>query len=144
MNSAQSRRRGVARLMAVCAVLFGLFLMHGAPATAASGCHESVSAPAPVHDDHGGHFGAAMAPSVVAGSAHIDPQVMAGEHGALCVATPPRGGIPLPVVWLLAVVVLAAASVWALLRRRLAAGGTGRRGPPDGRDLLLKVCVARN
>ncbi|MER6924743.1 hypothetical protein ABT314_38445, partial [Streptomyces spiralis] len=45
MDSVRGRavRRGIARLLAVCAVLFGLFLMHGAPATAAEGCHGAMS-----------------------------------------------------------------------------------------------------
>ncbi|MGV9625726.1 hypothetical protein ACWDTB_03960, partial [Streptomyces sp. NPDC003487] len=43
MGSGHASRRGIARLLAVCAVLFGLFLMHGAPATAAEGCHGAMS-----------------------------------------------------------------------------------------------------
>ncbi|MEU1312762.1 hypothetical protein ABZ419_28260 [Streptomyces cinnamoneus] len=146
MNSTQSRRRGVARLMAVCALLFGLFLMHGAPATAAGGCHESVSAPVSLHDehaDHGGQVAAAMTAAAVAGSAHVAPQMVIGEHGSSCVATPERDRILLPTVWLL-VAVLAGLSAWAMARRRVAAGSVGRRGPPGGgRALLLRVCVAR-
>ncbi|MFI6564302.1 hypothetical protein [Streptomyces sp. NPDC050534] len=42
MDSARTDRRGTSRLLAVCAVLFGLFLMHGTPATAAEGCHGAM------------------------------------------------------------------------------------------------------
>jgi len=42
-------RRGLARLLTACAVLVGLFLMHGAPATAAEGCHGAMPAPASAH-----------------------------------------------------------------------------------------------
>ncbi|WP_405945099.1 hypothetical protein [Streptomyces sp. NBC_00932] len=42
MSSGAARGRATARLAAVCAVLFGLFLMHGAPASAAGGCHGSL------------------------------------------------------------------------------------------------------
>lgn len=42
MSSGHVGRRGIARLLTVCAVLFGLFLMHGSPASAAEGCHGSI------------------------------------------------------------------------------------------------------
>ncbi|MGY6021897.1 hypothetical protein [Streptomyces spinosirectus] len=46
MDSVRTDRRGTSRLLAVCAVLFGLFLMHGTPATAAEGCHGAMTAAA--------------------------------------------------------------------------------------------------
>ncbi|MEU2686591.1 hypothetical protein ABZ654_22460 [Streptomyces hygroscopicus] len=53
MSGGAAGRRGIARLVAVCAVLLGLFLMHGAPATAAEGCHGGMpSTTAPMPDGH--------------------------------------------------------------------------------------------
>ncbi|MFH8475892.1 hypothetical protein [Streptomyces sp. NPDC018000] len=150
MDHVHARGRALARLMAVGALLFGLFLMHGAPATAASGCHGAVSAPAPAHDEQAGHRGhseramGSMAPMAIPGSAHPSTQAVTGGHGAQCVATPARDRLPLLTVWLLAVTVFAVLSGWALIGRRVAAGEAGLRGPPGGgRDLLLRVCVAR-
>ncbi|MCC3779888.1 hypothetical protein [Streptomyces sp. UNOB3_S3] len=156
MSTGQSRGRALAQLMAVCAVLLGLFLMHGSPASAATGCHgamqEHVATPAsPVvptgHAAHRAHETAAgMTPAATAHSpVHVDAQGMTGEHGTLCVATAPRDRLPLPTIWLLAAVVLAGPAGWALVRRCLVAGSVGRRGPPGhGRALLLRKCVARN
>ncbi|MDT0453405.1 DUF6153 family protein [Streptomyces hesseae] len=150
MSTGQSRRRALARLPAVCAVLLGLFLMHGAPASAATGCHaameeQHVTAPAE-HAAHGEHRTVAgMAPAASRSSTHMDSQAVTGEHGTLCVATAARDRFPLPTIWLLAAAAFAGLAAWGLVRRRMAAGGAGRRGPPDGgRALLLRKCVARN
>ncbi|MEV4741933.1 hypothetical protein [Streptomyces sp. NPDC049555] len=155
MNSAQSRRRGFARLTAVCVVLFGLFLMHGAPASAATGCHTAmeerhVTAPAG-HAGHGEHGMTAAIPPAASRSsaphmaAHMDVQAISGEHGTQCVATAARDRLPLPTIWLLAAVVSGGLAGWALVQRHPAAGSVGRRGPPGrGREVLLSKCVARN
>ncbi|MEV5239730.1 hypothetical protein AB0K89_11565 [Streptomyces cinnamoneus] len=148
MGAARSHGRALARLLAVCAVLLGVFLMHGTPATAATGCHEAMTALAPMpgeHAAHGEHSAAVeAATAALPASAHAVSPAMTGEHGAQCVATPVRDRILLPTIWLLAAVVIGSVSVWMLLRR-VAAGQAGRRGPPgSGRDLLLRVCVSRN
>ncbi|MFJ9612449.1 hypothetical protein [Streptomyces noursei] len=151
MDGVRSRGRALARLMAVCTVLFGLFLMHGAPATAANGCHDAVpmSAPAPMSGEHGAvHDGgasrAAMAPMAGTSSTHAGSQTASGEHGAQCVATPVRDRLSLPNPWLLAVAAVVSLCGWALAGRRVAAGESGRRGPPGGgRAVLLRVGVAR-
>jgi hypothetical protein len=138
------RRPATARLFAVCAVLFGLFLMHGAPSAAAGGCHGSMPAALPMAP------AAAMAQTAHAAGAHTAP-VASGSHaprmsvtgmdGRLCVSTPARGSVPLPAAGLMALAVLTG---WALTGRRAAMGGFARRGPPGGgRNLLLRVCVAR-
>ncbi|MGD3109582.1 hypothetical protein [Streptomyces sp. YGL11-2] len=152
MNSARSPRWASARLSAVCAVLFGLFLMHGSP-TAAAGCHAPVTAPAPMHHAQtarAGHSPAAeMAPAMPSASsslpvAHPGLTSMLGDPGSFCVATPARDRSVLPTVWLLAVGVLTVLFGWALMWRRPTAGTAGRRGPPTGgRALLLRVCTAR-
>lgn len=139
-GSGQARRRGIARLLALCAVLLGLFLMHGAPATAAEGCHGAMSAPAGMHEDP------AASQSVTAPMAHPGGRQASGSaamSGSTCVSTPARDEAPLTAPGLLAVVAVLAALF--LAGRPLAPGRTGRRGlpPPGGRSLLLQVCIAR-
>ncbi|MFE7795113.1 hypothetical protein [Streptomyces sp. NPDC057460] len=149
-GTGQERRRGIARLLALCAVLLGLFLMHGAPATAAEGCHGAMSAaPMPAGHDTAVMASAARAfvtpaPSPVVTQART--QQVSGApamDGAMCVSTPARDRIPLPTGGLLAVVAVLAATF--LAGRPPALGRTGRRGPPPpgGRSLLLTVCIAR-
>ncbi|MGV4930047.1 hypothetical protein K2224_07725 [Streptomyces sp. BHT-5-2] len=153
MDGVRSRGRALARLMAVCTVLFGLFLMHGAPATAANGCHGAVPMSMPVSMSvSGGHAAAhgggasaaATAPMAGTGSAHTGSQVVFGEHGAQCVATPVRDRLTLPSPSLLAFAAVVSLCGWALTGRRVIAGEAGRRGPPGGgRAVLLKLGVAR-
>jgi hypothetical protein len=138
------RGPGIARLLALCAVLFGLFLMHGSPATVAGGCHGEVgSAPAVRHAGHGSSMtAAAEATQVPTGTVEIQAMDGMAGHGSLCLATPAQNKIPLPAAPVIALFVFAALAAWALYRA-WNPGGTGRRGPPGGRDLLLQVCVAR-
>lgn len=159
-STRRSPGRALARLLTACAVLLGLFLMHGAPASAATDCHAAVQEPhgaVPAeHEPHGavpaehaahGEPGAAAGTAPVASpsAVHMDAQARTGGHGTQCVATAPRDRLPLPTIWLLASAAAFVLVGWALVRLRAAAGGTGRRGPPGcGRDLLLRKCVARN
>ncbi|WP_327299164.1 MULTISPECIES: hypothetical protein [unclassified Streptomyces] len=164
MSSGAARGPATARLAVVCAVLFGLFLMHGAPATAAGGCHgflssASMNAAMPGGTDAArpgganaamppGHGGSAMAPAAAHPvAAHQGPAFRAGTgagpRGAVCVSTPARDrtlfgpGLSGPAV-------LALPAVRPSRGRAVLLGGTGRRGPPvSGRSLLLRVCVAR-
>ncbi|MFG2146355.1 hypothetical protein ACGFRG_19425 [Streptomyces sp. NPDC048696] len=148
MGSGPASGRGIARLLAVCVVLFGLFLMHGAPASAAEGCHGSMTAHAPM---------AAHTPMAAGHDAspmtHASPMdgqgpsaraaEGAGMSGALCVSTPAQQRISLGAPGLAAVVAVTVLTAWALARLR-AEGGSRRRGPPvGGRDHLLRVCIAR-
>ncbi|MGP9022969.1 hypothetical protein ACT1U9_31765 [Streptomyces sp. BR1] len=141
MRSGPASRRGIARLLAVCAVLFGLFLMHGTPASAAEGCHGSMNAPAPMATGHDtsptAHVSATQRPG---------PAVRAAEGmampGALCVSTPAQERISLPAPGLVVVAAATLLTAWALARLR--AGSGSRRGPPaGGREHLLRVCIAR-
>ncbi|WP_432167928.1 hypothetical protein [Streptomyces sp. bgisy031] len=139
----RGRRRVNARLPALCAVLLGLFLMHGSPASAAEGCHSPMSAPAAHAADHAG---TAMASTAPAGTTHAAAQQaspMSSIGGATCVSTPARDFTMLPMAGLMAVVAVPA--VLPVVGRPVALGRTGRRGPPTpgGRSLLLQVCVAR-
>lgn len=143
MISGQRSRRGIARLMTLCAVLLGLFLMHGAPATAAEGCHSAMSHVAPIDDSHGR---AEMSPAAEAAGhgATLEASPMPGTGGGSCVSTPAHERISLPAPSLLAVAVFVALMAGLSARLRTAEDGTGRRGPPDGgRDLLNRVCIAR-
>ncbi|MFG2476936.1 hypothetical protein [Streptomyces fagopyri] len=146
MGNGQAGRPGVARLPAVCAVLFGLFLMHGAPTTAAGGCHGAM--PAMSVPMSGGHDVAA-ATMAHAPDAH-QPGLSARDAGAsgmagvLCVSTQASKRIPLPTPALFVVAAVAASAAWMPAGLRTAVGGRGRRGPPSGgRDLLLQVCITR-
>ncbi|GGJ27050.1 hypothetical protein [Streptomyces brasiliensis] len=138
MDSDRTRGTGTARLLASCAVLLGLFLMHGSPVTASGGCHGSARATLTAH---GEHTPTAVVPS---GPDAARVQVVDGTaaHGAQCVAIPVERHLPLPAAPFVAVVALAVLAGWAL-RRAWSPGGTGRRGPPGGRGLMLQVCVAR-
>lgn len=126
MQRVERKRRAAARWLAACAVLCGLFLMHGTPASAADGCH-------------GGQM-----PAMPAATAHHSPAMAEhgtadepGAPGELCVATAPHERIHLPEPGLLAVALIVPAA--------RAAARAPRRGPPQrsGRPLLLQVCIAR-
>ncbi|MFE3179544.1 hypothetical protein ACFXKR_01405 [Streptomyces violascens] len=143
----RTRRAGLPRLLVLCAVLFGLFSMHGAPANAAVGCHGETAMTAPptarmaapmstAHADMRADTQASMR-----GEHHAAP-VTTGMGGELCVSTPARERLPLAAAGLLAalgLVVLVASGL-----RRTGLFVAARRGPPlGGRGLLLQVCVAR-
>ncbi|MGW6151707.1 hypothetical protein ACWFRM_01025 [Streptomyces sp. NPDC055144] len=139
----RGRRKGIARLLALCAVLLGLFLMHGAPANAAEGCHGAISAPAALSTEHAGTAMASTPSSVMTHAAAQQASAMSVMGGAMCLSTPARDFTTLQVVGLMAVVAVLA--VLPVVGRPVALGRTGRRGPPTpgGRSLLLQVCVAR-
>ncbi|MGW1258796.1 hypothetical protein ACWD5Q_27335 [Streptomyces sp. NPDC002513] len=146
MDGAQAGRRGITLLPAVCAVLFGLFLMHGAPATATEGCHGAMPAMAasPPAGGHGAAATTAAAPPAHGFAPAVRAAGTSGMPGALCVSTPAHDRTPLPAPGPLAVAGAAGLALWTPARLRAAADGTGRRGPPArGRDLLLQVCIAR-
>jgi hypothetical protein len=149
---------GRSRVLVLCALVAGLFLMHGSPATAAVGCHGHQNpVAAPAHPAAGG--GAAMAAGDAAPAAHTGaPALRAATDGArphagaglprtggeLCVSTPARDRLPLPSADTLLAFGLAALLLIPLAARRPGTGGPAHRGPPwSGRALLLQVCVAR-
>ncbi|MFF2327247.1 MULTISPECIES: hypothetical protein [unclassified Streptomyces] len=132
------RTPGVSRLLVLCALLGGLFLMHGAPASAAEGCHGAMAmtSHAPVSMTTGGGHRAVPDEQGAARAAAVMP----GMKGDSCVSTPARDRL-LPLLMALGLVVLAA-RVSAM--RRTTVHGPARRGPPfAGRELLVQVCVAR-
>lgn len=135
------RELGVARLLVVCGVLLGVLLMHGSPATAASGCHDTMTVSTSMPGESTADMILGNAPAVhAAGATHVADQAAMG--GASCLATVMRGGPHLPLPGLLCFAVALAAGV--LLARPGRPVDCGRRGPPGGgRSLLLRVCVAR-
>ncbi|GHJ41695.1 hypothetical protein [Streptomyces sp. TS71-3] len=154
VGSAGAGRRGAARLIAVCAVLFGLFFMHGAPATAMEGCHGAVPVIA-APPAAGGHHAAAMVDTgaamtgVDAGAPGASAPAVrhagtSGMAGAPCLSTPAQERAPLPAPGQLAVAVAGGLALWTPARPAAAAGDAGRRRrPAGGRDLLRQVCIAR-
>ncbi|MFD5726212.1 hypothetical protein ACFWMT_08920 [Streptomyces sp. NPDC058368] len=151
MSGGAAGGRGLRRLVAVCALLLGLFLMHGAPATAAEGCHGAVPSVAAHTPD--GHTASAMAPaetratSQTQATAHSAPAFRAAASGGMsgerCLSTPAQERNPLPAPALLAAAAVLSAE-WSSAARRAAIGRLRRRGPPTGgRDLLTLVCIAR-
>jgi hypothetical protein len=137
--------RGAARLLLACAVLAGLFLMHGSPFGAAEGCHGAAAAPAGMSVP-----AAAMAPKGPVTAAHQHPGsaragVLPAVRGHLCVSTPARPRLVLPAGGPLLAVAAPAAVLLAFGRLLGGPHRARRRGPPPpgGRPLLLQVCVAR-
>ncbi len=138
--------RGAARLLLACAVLAGLFLMHGSPFGAAEGCHGAAAAPAGMSVP----AAAAMAPNGPAAAAHRHPGsartgAVPAMRGQLCVSTPARPRLVLPAGGPLLAVAVPAAALLAFGRLLGGPHRARRRGPPPpgGRPLLLQVCVAR-
>ncbi|MFJ1675251.1 hypothetical protein ACIODT_09525 [Streptomyces sp. NPDC088251] len=133
MDRRRTRTPGTSRLLVLCAVLCGLFLMHGAPASAAEGCHGAMAAtshPPMTAATAAGH----TALPEEHGMARADAAAPGG-NGESCVSTHARDRL-LPLLMALGLVILA---VRVLGRPRRAV-----RGPPSaGRELLLQVCVAR-
>ena len=154
-------RGGIARLLMVCAVLAGLFLMHGAPASAAEGCHgaspasmatpvsAAMTAPVPAGSEPGARAAVVTSAGHAAMAHPGDGQAVhagapATRHGATCLSTPARGRTALPAN-ALAVLVVAALAAAGAAGRVAVRGRARRRGPPPpgGRGLLLQVSVAR-
>ncbi|MFF5538449.1 hypothetical protein ACFY71_39370 [Streptomyces cinerochromogenes] len=144
MGSGRAGRRGIARLLAVCAVLFGLFLMHGSPVSAAGGCHGSTPAPALMPAGHDASLmTTAHTPATYLPGPALQVHGTAGMPGGLCVATVTHERVPLPVPGLLAVAAITVSAAWAPARLRTL-HASGLRGPPTGgRDHLLRACIAR-
>lgn len=142
------RDTGPARLLAVLAVLVGMFLMHGAPTTAMGDCHDAMSLTLPST-----HPMAATAPMAdtapMAGKPAAQVQrptgVTTGSQGTSCVSILTRDHLTLPAAPLMALAVLVALSLLVGTGRLGGMRSARRRGPPPtgGRQLLLQVCIAR-
>jgi len=132
--------RAIARLLTVCAVLAGLFFMHGLPAQACSGGTGDMSATTATSAT--GHQGGT---TLGAGAAHgemVAAVTAAAGHGTACVFTPAPRGLDA----LLALLLLAATVAPASVRGRPNSGGhriSHRAPPPAGAALLTALCVSR-
>ncbi|MFD0256714.1 hypothetical protein ACFXKJ_06270 [Kitasatospora indigofera] len=164
-GSSGTRERATAQLLLLCAVLAGLFLMHGSPA-AAGDCHRALGAMPgpPAVAAAAGHRHAPMteaapvteaspvtAPAPVtaamgvrAAEVSAPPPAAPGPHArdTLCLATKARDGAALPAPG-------PATGASAVVLPAVVAAGSGgfagrsRAGPGGGRHILLRVCVAR-
>lgn len=131
--------RATARLLAVCAVLAGLFLMHG---LASQGCPSGagMATATMTHADH--PMGFSPAPADRYQTAAMSPMhAMAAGNGELCNSTPPpQPSTLLTLLMALAALTTAAAALgcsrWTIQVRR-------RPPPPTGSVLLTTLCVSR-
>ncbi|MFI1091619.1 hypothetical protein [Streptomyces sp. NPDC020917] len=166
------------RAPALWTLLLGLLLMHGSPAAAAAGCHDTAYSPDPAAAAGTGTLATAMAghtarpaavppapdatpmagsaipaagtPVTLTGPRHTAARTAPAQEaelraagtvhsGGTCTATPVRERVaPAAAHTVVTVSAHAPAAVPG------AAAGPERRGPPgSGRELLLKVSVAR-
>ncbi|GAA0680062.1 hypothetical protein GCM10010193_37200 [Kitasatospora atroaurantiaca] len=130
-----------ARLVVLCAVLAGLFLMHGSP-SAAAGCHEAMAgmvraAGTAEHPMAEHSVAEEQAPAEHAAAAAHHP----AQGSVTCVSTQARGGVPLAGPGVLAALEPPLPTPAAV--RSPAGTADGSRAPPAGRALLLQVCVSR-
>jgi hypothetical protein len=132
--------RAFARLLILCAVLTGVFVMHGLPAQA---CTAGTGMPATAMTAMAGQgeetVAAVLGHKDQAAAQHADP-----AHGAPCVFTPAPRGIDI----LTALSLLAAAAVALVSPVFPKPGGDrwprSRRPPPGtGAELLTTLCVSR-
>jgi hypothetical protein len=138
-------RPATARLLTVCGLLLGLFLMHGAP-VAAGGCHDdmtrAVAAPGMASPHH-----ADTAPAVVAartGGPSAAPGQADPRGGAACLSTPAHGRVALAAPLLTAVLSPALLAGAGAPGRATGVAERRRRGPPAaGRSLLHQVGISR-
>ncbi|MFJ1756595.1 hypothetical protein [Kitasatospora sp. NPDC088134] len=159
--------RTAARWAVLCALLLGLFLMHGSPASAA-GCHPETVATAHGAGLHGAGSGGAgsqaagsyaavlhdagpqgaglpeaePAGTVAGGRQVVNLPMRQGSSAEACVSIQARDRVS-------PAAPATAAAPWTHPRppgaAAPAAGGRAGEGraPPGGRELLLRVCVAR-
>lgn len=139
-----------ARVVAVGAVLCGLFFMHGlaapgcaggAQASASSMAHPVTMATAIA----GPHMGTGVVVATASRPlAHSASGTDAGESGALCMSTPPPPGWAGLVALLLGVGVVGLASVLSSPDKATRPSNPRRRAPPlAGSTLLVNLCVSR-
>ncbi|GAA4545789.1 hypothetical protein [Amycolatopsis samaneae] len=149
--------RAIARSLTLCALLAGVFLMHGLPAqscAAGAMADHSITGHAMAGNSRAGNsvaghdvaraipasspMGAASTP----GQAGLPSAAPASGHGGVCVLTPPpRGWAALALLLLLALALLWVSSPRGVTLRftRLAR----HRAPPRAPDLLNTLCVSR-
>lgn len=149
MTTIATSTRALARVVAVCAVLAGLFLMHG---LATQECHggagASVSSMPTMPAATGGMVTPveAMVYASLSGSAVHSTSTDgadAGQRGGLCVSTPPTSGLAGLLALLLAVGGLVLANALPRPSRATRSENHGRASPLAGSALLMNLCVCR-
>ncbi|MGH3511862.1 MAG: hypothetical protein ACRDQH_04420 [Pseudonocardiaceae bacterium] len=151
MSGSALSARATARLVAVGAVLSGLFFMHGlatqgcagdAQASASSMTHPATVATAMIRPDTTAGAMVATASRPLAQSASGTD---AGESAALCMSTPPPPGWVGLLALLLGASVLGLASIPDSPDRATRPSNQRRRAPPlAGSTLLMNLCVSRS
>ncbi len=133
-----------ARWAVLCALLLGLFLMHGSPASA-TGCHPASASPPPAPASAPPSASASHAATGHTRSGEDRPTATApvrqGSSAAACVSTQARdrASVPAP-----GAALPPHPPLPALTGPCPAGVERGGRAPPDGgRELLVRVCVAR-
>jgi hypothetical protein len=150
VSGAAEPARALARVVAGCAVLVGLFFMHGVSAAAPDGCHGMAMAPPALAMAAGvgaGHeiqvaMPAGRTATLVGPGPGIAPESVSSGHGELCLSTAPRPGPSALVLLAIALALMLAASTWAsptlwqVLRPR-------RAPPPPTAQRLTVLCISR-
>lgn len=133
--------RVIARVLTVCAVLVGLFVMHGLPAQACPAGTGMAAASAAGH--RGEPARATMSVQGEMSTAFPAVHTATPEHGTACVFTPAPRGIDELLALLLAATVALVSPAW----RPTVAGyryPRSHRAPPGpGTELLTALCVSR-
>jgi hypothetical protein len=135
--------RATARLIAVCAVLVGLFFMHGLPAQHCSG---GVGGSAPMMTHSPTVAIAADDPGKAAGgmTASASRSLAESAAGAVCVSTPPPPGWAGLLALLLAIGAVGLAGVLRSAQPATQPRNLRLRAPPlAGAALLMNLCVFR-
>ncbi|MEU5388842.1 hypothetical protein [Kitasatospora cineracea] len=143
--------RTAARWAVQCALLLGLFLMHGSPASA-TGCHPASASPSVSASPSPSASPSASppAPAPHAATGHTrpredrpsaNPTMGHGSSAAACVSTQARDRVPVPAP---GAALPPHPPLLPLTGPGPAGVERGGRAPPDGgRELLIRVCVAR-
>ncbi|MFN2479336.1 MAG: DUF6153 family protein [Pseudonocardiaceae bacterium] len=149
MTTIATSTRALARVVAVCAVLAGLFLMHG---LATQECHGGAGASASSMSTMPAATGGVVKPveAMVHGSLNGSARhststdgADAAPRGGLCVSTPPTLGLAGLLALLLAVGGLVLPSAVPRPNRATPSTNHGRGPPLAGSALLMNLCVCR-
>lgn len=134
----------MARVIVACAVLAGLFFMHGLPT---QGCHggAGMSPSSMTHSMVATVAGGSATPAgAMATQFRSEVGAAAEKPGALCVSTPPPMGWAGLLALLLSLGVVGLAAVWRSPDAAVDPRNQRLRAPPlAGTALLTSLCVSR-
>jgi hypothetical protein len=149
VNTIATSARALARVVAVCAVLVGLFLMHG---LATQECHGDMKASASSMPSMSAATGGMVTPVQTMVHPPLNSSAVhsistdgadAGVSGGLCVSRPPASGLAGLLALLLALGGLVLASAVPRPNRATRSENYGRSPPLAGSALLMNLCVCR-